>query len=237
MPIGSADWVSVQGDLPRRQVKTLEGPWRDGIDASKVEIQLDARFNVPTAQELEQWVRREGRDSSSLPAVERLLYSVDDPLVTRISLEHSQILVVTNGSFLLNLPLVNHEHRKLAGKLVNACGPAARVAFLESKDGGPDILDKEPDANAPTGFEVFTVWPIGVILLHLTALGILACITLFPVFGRPRELRKQPAADFGQHVTALGELLESTGDREYAVNRLRHYQEQCKLDTKTKRNR
>jgi hypothetical protein len=221
-------------------VTVLEGPWRDGIDSSKVEIELHARFDALSQADLESWMGREGLDASTPPAIDRLLYSAQDPLVTRISLNRwngSQILVVTNGSFLLNLPLVNHEHRKLAGKLINSCGPAIKVAFLESGDGGPEILDKEPDVHAPTGFEVFTVWPIGVILLHLTALGMLACITLFPVFGRPRELPPPTSADFGQHVTALGELLELTGDREYAVDRLRHYQEQSKHDTKTQRNR
>ena len=158
--------------------------------------------------------------------------------MSRLSVKNwngSQILVVTNGSFLLNMPLVNHEHRKLAGRLIDACGAPGPVVFLESGEGELEIFDKEPGANAPTGFEVFTVWPIGVILIHLTALGILACFTLFPVFGRPRELPPSATADFGQHVAALGELLELTGDREYAESRLRQYVEQAKHDPKTKR--
>ena len=236
----SCDWFTVQANLPHRQVKALRGPWSEGIDASKVNIELDARFAVPSNTEIEAWLAREGRNPSARVASERLLYTNEDPLVTRLSLDDwvdGQILVVTNGSFLLNLPLVNREHRKLAGKLMNACGPDARVAFLESDESGPPILEQEPGASAPTGFEVFTVWPIGVILLHLTALGILACITLFPVFGRPRELPPVTTADFGQHVTALGELLELTGDREYALNRLKQYHEQIKNEPQKKRNK
>ena len=36
------------------------------------------------------------------------------------------ILLVSNGSFLLNLPLVNHEHRKLADHVVRSVAPAGR---------------------------------------------------------------------------------------------------------------
>jgi len=32
-------------------------------------------------------------------------------------------VLVNNGSFLLNLPLVNLEHRKLAARLIGASGP------------------------------------------------------------------------------------------------------------------
>ena len=58
---------------------------------------------------------------TSQPQFEALLATEDDvdivTRVTRRSWHGGQIVVVANGSFLLNLPLVNHEHRKLADKL------------------------------------------------------------------------------------------------------------------------
>ena len=125
----------------------------------------------------------------------------------------------------MNLPLVNHEHRKLAGKLVAACGPTGKVVFLESGPGGPTVYDDEPDADGPTGFEIFTVWPVGLIVLHLTVLGITACLALFPIFGRPRQLEDDSPADFGKHVQALGELLEATDDQDYALQSIQHYRD------------
>jgi hypothetical protein len=62
-------------------------------------------------------------------------------------------------------------------------------------------------------------------------LGFLACVALFPVFGHPRELSSQSSTDFGQHVEALGELLEQTGDRAYAEQRLRTYHEHVRRDS------
>ena len=61
-----------------------------------------------------------------------LLQSEGDAIVAREWFDvrggdgESQLIVVANGSFLLNLPLVNREHRKLAGKLIAEIGtPAA----------------------------------------------------------------------------------------------------------------
>ena len=67
--------------------------------------------------------------------------------VTKPAWGDGQVIVVTNGSFLLNLPLVNHEHRKLAGHLIRECVPGTKVAFLESGPGGPPC--RTPRANRP----------------------------------------------------------------------------------------
>jgi hypothetical protein len=220
-------------NAPRRSARALSGPWATGVDETKAEILLAGRLEPPSDNDLDKWMARAPGGPKNKPQADTLLASDNEAVVTRFTCadwDQGQMIVVTNGSFLLNLPLVNHEHRKLAGKLIASCSDG-RTVFLESEAGGPPIFDKEPGANAPTGFEVFTVWPIGVILVHLTALGFLACLTLFPVFGRPREFVKSSTTDFGQHVEALGELLQQTGDRDYAVQRVRTYHELVRRDT------
>jgi len=222
----ACDWFTLRRGAARRQVRALEGLWSAGIDDSRLEIEWGARYDIPDAQASKAWMERRGEVGSS-PKYVPLLTSESATLISRVTLpgwDESQILVVTNGSFLLNLPLVNHEHRVLAGRLIAACGAAGkRVAFLESGPDGPPILDVEPDTKAPTGFEVFTVWPIGVVAMHFVILGITACFALLPVFGRPRHLEEEPRSDFGKHVEALGELLAKTGDHQYAANRVRDY--------------
>jgi hypothetical protein len=223
-------------DKPLLAAESLSGAWAVGIDGTKTDIELRGRMDVPAAGA----AGIVDLDSSfqENPLFERLLASQRETIVGRITWPDafeenttapgSQLLFVVNGSFLLNLPLVNHEHRKLAQRLITACGPPGRTVFLESGEGGPQVFASEPGVSAPTGFEVFTVWPLGVILVHLTALGFLACIAFFPVFGRPRQLPARPSSDFGQHVEALGELIEETGDREFAWQKLRSYQEQIR---------
>lgn len=224
----SFDWFVVHRNGGRRLVRSFTGAWAIGIDGGKTNIEIEGRYELPGDSHIEKWAAQTGFAFKERPLFERLLGSRGQTLAGRVTTKGQgtgQIVFVSNGSFLLNLPLANREHRKLAGKLIAACGAPGRVVFLESGKDGPAVYDQEPGDTAATGFEVFTVWPLGVILVHLTALGFLACITLFPIFGRPKELKPSSSADFGEHVTALGEMFEKIGDRNYARQRLRAYHE------------
>ena len=229
---GNHNWFILRRDDESRAVTSLEGPWAESIDSAQADIHLATQFDVPGEKQIETWVDKDEYPWFDPPQYSTLLSSQGKELVTRISFENgSQILVVANGSFLLNLPLVNHEHRKLAGKLISACAPPRRVVFLESEAGGPLVLEEEPDANYPTGLEIFTAWPLGAIVLHLTAVGILFCIAVFPIFGRAHRLDGVSPSDFGKHIIALGELLALTHDRQYAVDRVRYYYEHVRRDS------
>ena len=157
-----------------------------------------------------------------------LLKSGDDVLVSSATVGKDgvgELIVVANGSFLLNAMLVNHEHRKLAGKLIDRIGPPKKhVAFLESWSGGPPIYEKDPSGFS-TGVEIFHLWPANWILMHMAAVGILFCFARWPIFGRPREPRREPVADFGKHIDALALLLARSRDRAHAMARVLHYQQ------------
>lgn len=145
----------------------------------------------------------------------------------QLSSSGSQRITIANGSFLLNYPLVNKEHRKLAALLIQqiASGsPGKEMVFVESGPGGPAIRDHESLAKFQTGLEFFSVPPLGTFLCHLALLGILFCFVRWPIFGRPKEPPQQTGVDFGLHLDALASLLERTGDRKYAQLRLEQYQ-------------
>src|SRR5262249_15228128 len=118
-------------------------------------------------------------------------------------------ILVENGSFLLNLPLINHEHRMLAGELVAATGEAGSVVFLESGRGGPPI-DPPPADNSL--WTLFKGWPLGAILLQLMVAGIIFCFVRWPICGRPRVPFAPAITNFAPHVTAVGEMLTKTRD-------------------------
>ncbi|MCO6455688.1 MAG: hypothetical protein J5I93_10375, partial [Pirellulaceae bacterium] len=253
-----ARWFVLRRGDGRRQVRDLESPagdWLEDVDAARTGIVVEGWLDVPTARDVPRTRR------SDLPDSQVLLSGDGRPLVTRVTdrgWQGSQILVVANGSFLLNLPLVNHQHRILAGKLVDACGEPGEVAFLESGAEGLTVFEQEPDTAYPTGAELFTVWPLGAIALHLVALGILYCFAEFPIFGRPktqysltpveagqaaiatvmnlvinvqRPDTPKGQSDFGSHVQALGELLRRGGDTQYAQARLNYYHQHVKRDS------
>ena len=131
-----------------------------------------------------------------------LLESEGDALVWREDFSGSQLIIVANGSFLLNLQLVNHEHRKLAASLVREIGPEQHVVFLES-EGDPTVSDKDPEARMPTSTQFLEVAPFDGILLHLALVGISFCFCRWPIFGRPRQEPGVALSDFGEHVSSL----------------------------------
>ncbi|HEV3024016.1 MAG TPA: hypothetical protein VGX76_16185, partial [Pirellulales bacterium] len=80
------DWFKIKSD-DKREAEKLGGPWSKDIQSSKTQIELGAKL-ASTA------VRR------------RLLTAADDVLVARRQLSggnQSQLILIANGSFLLNL--------------------------------------------------------------------------------------------------------------------------------------
>ncbi len=194
------DWFEFEKDTSR-DVHTLSGPWARGLDVAQTEIRLGAKL-VPA-------------DSAG-----RLLTADEDVLVAEISKPQaagSRLILVANGSFLLNLPLVNQEHRKLSGALIAAAEAPGRVVFLESGPGGPPI---DPPWSENSVWQLFGAWPLNAILLHLAVLGIIFCFARWPIFGRPQTPPAELVSDFGKHVEAVGELLHRTHDRNFALGKI-----------------
>lgn len=205
-----AEWFIARGKRRQKQVKTLSGAayWLSDVDEKKIDIELNGRLIPP-------------------PEADVLVESEGDAIVSRQDMGNDgSLIVVVNGSFLLNMPLVNHENRKLAGLLIEEIGAAPQeVVFLESGPDGPPIWEEEPPEHAQTSLEILAVWPFNAIFLQLGALGLIFCYSRFPIFGRARPLAAPRLSDFGRHIAALASLLERTGDRAYALNRVAHYQQ------------
>jgi len=216
---------------PVQEVESIFGG-EIGIDESNVQIETSSRLDIPV----------EGDAKKPLVYdddyyIQPHLFALDEDserhaIITQVERGEwgdSKIILVENGSSVLNLPLVNHENRKIAGHLIDQCGDDKSVIFLESDASGLKI--EEHDPVYPTGMEAFTVWPLNIILLHLMALGILFCFAWFPIFGRPREGETETVSRFDKHVEALGELFARSGAMTYAKNRVNHYQQNVRRDS------
>jgi len=149
------------------------------------------------------------------------------PLVTRVTHPYwmdSEVIVVNNGSFLLNLPLVNHEHRKLADDLIEECGyEQMKVAFWDS-----DSFEPSAVADLPSEWAILTTWPVNFILLHLGVLGIVFLLWCFPIFGPAKDVPPSGVSDFAKHVDALGQLMADTKEGAYARAKLQTYRVQVR---------
>jgi hypothetical protein len=210
------NWFTVKTLSSPRRVTTLAGPWSAGVDPKKCNLRLHSAYQFSPTDEV---LLTDNRDTL---AARRRFHTPDS---WSAGVPPNQLIVVTNGSFLLNLQLINHEHRKLAAHLMSELPPASRIVFLESDPGGPPIRESEPVARPPSGLAIFSIWPLGGVLLHLAVLGVLFCFARLPIFGVPRDPPEGSLSDFGKHVNAFGELLHETHDRNYAQARIEQYRQ------------
>lgn len=208
------EWFQQMAE-PTEQVERLGGRWSRGIDPSKVEMTVGTVYAT------------DGRLFDAYPYdVVNLLTANGRNVVTRITFDNAyppdQVILVANGSFLTNAQLVNNEHRRLARRLIEAieefAGASQTIAFLETGVGGPSIF-----ATEPTGDLFEQLRPVLPIILQLAFLGIVLCFVYAPIFGRPKEALPPPAADFDQHLQALGALLRRSGNAAYAQQQVDDY--------------
>lgn len=206
------DWFSMKSSQSFFEVQPDRGPWSSDLDPARARVTVAASLEIPDP-------------SQGTRQYEVLLGSEETPLIVRLvdrqQWPTGQVIIVLNGASLLNLPLVDHENRKIAAQLIAACPEPHRVTFLESDPAGMRI--SKGAAKSFSGFSALTVWPMNAIVLHLVAAGVLFCAMVFPIFGRPRRIEDTTLSDFGKHIRAMGELLALSGDRETAMAKVRHY--------------
>jgi hypothetical protein len=222
------EWFDIYTGAPHRDVRTLAGPWAD-VDPAKIEIELNSRIERP----------------DNIRDRENLLESEQDVLVLRewymvgkyrryeLDEPRSQLITVVNGSFLVNLQLVNKEHRKLAARLIDSVGKPGRVVFIES-DEATRIRDADGSGDSQetaSMTDVFGVWPLSVILLQWAVVLALFCFSRWAIFGPPRDPPPPPSSDFSRHVGALAETWELTRDSSYAQSRWQYYQEHVRSES------
>lgn len=206
-------WFTLDHTAKSQRVTQVDGEerWTGGFDVNKAELELNTQLDPDFDAEV------------------LLETAAGEPLVTTMPWNSGKLILVANGSFLLNMPLVNHEHRKLGGQLIDELGNSPReVVFLASDESGPTVSDT--DEAMRSGLEILTIPPFNLILLHLSIVGIIFAFARWPIFGVARPWNDEHVGDFGRHVAALGRLLRLTRNQGYAHERIRQYQQLPKGD-------
>jgi hypothetical protein len=197
-------------EVKTTRVKKIGGPWARQIDQAGLQINRSGRL-TPISTKAKVLLRGDRKS---------LVYQFN----VQRSGPASRLTVIDNGAFLLNVPLVRHEHRKLAGRLVKEIGSdPKRIVFLESGSEGVPIREHDSDGRVPTGMSLFSLWPISGVLFHLALLGMIFALSRWPIFGTPRRLPQPSLTDFGRHVRALGAMLAQSGDSTFARKSLETY--------------
>ena len=241
--IQELDWFTIDMTQSNRFVRDLtasDSYWLDSIEIDKCEIAIRGEI--------------QHRDFNNTGwNYEDLILAEDTPLLFRmgpLGYQDSSVLVAQNGSFLLNYSLINHEHRKLAGKIIDFCGEDLQVTFVESRQGGPSVGGNPPPSTNPNRpdreqrpgfFNLLMTNPLGLILIHLCIAGLIYCFLRFPVFGRARERftvstivdhkdENRDIRNFGRHIDAVGGLLHKTRDTQHAATTIQYYDQHVSND-------
>lgn len=150
--------------------------------------------------------------------------------------QDSQLFVVAGGSLLTNFGLLQPRARELLVELENQSRMTAgqedlKVAFLVASPRALQVSSVDAESQQVFGMEVFTSWPLNVLSMHLFVLGVLVCLMLFPIFGRPRHLPTASSTDFADHISAVAALMAKTGTPQDAQQRLDQYWAQSRGQT------
>ncbi len=145
MPVqGATPWFVLRRDQPLKRIRKVSGPWAKNVKG-EVDILVQGRLTIPTRTDIDAFEKDLAADPGEYdidhPEGEVLLESNGVPLVYRMSRPDwrgGQVIVVNNGSFLLNLPLLKSSHQQIAQEIVGECS-VGRTAFLSSDEGGPVV--------------------------------------------------------------------------------------------------
>jgi hypothetical protein len=157
----------------------------------------------------------------------------------------SRIVVVAGGSLLTNYAFTRPANQRLADRIIAAAQPSGTtssgtpssgkdepvVGFLTSDWGNVPVSERQADTPQSTGMEFLTEWPISIVTMHGVVLGVLVCLMLIPIFGRPKRLRQVAANSFGHHLDAVAALMNRAGGEAYARERISDYRKRMHGET------
>jgi hypothetical protein len=208
------DWFQMKGGS-EQPAKQLNGLWSNQLTTSNSSIRQGRIRLVPPT-----------RGAMGARPHQVLLGSSAGPLIYRLqpaSTFDGQVIVVTNGSMLMNYSLVNSENRVLADLLVAESSRFGKVLFLES--GPEDIRISNTDARQGAQWAWVGQPPLNYIVPHFLVLGVIYCFVWFPIFGRARRLPSDSNSNFGLHIESVGRSLANSGQEDEArriIDRYRH---------------
>jgi hypothetical protein len=224
-----------EDDSPTIESRRLGGPWADSVDDPSLELEtkkllkpIDYSTNVPEPYVdpeapnayYSYEVSDEFRDSPM--EVTDLLTVDENPFAFCISPESSpgqRLIVISNGSFLINLSLIDSEKQKLASRVADEC--IGDVVFLDSGAQWPVIGGRGNDPKLAWSW--IAQPPMNYIVPHFLFWGVLYCFVYFPNFGRPRRLKFHPPKSFSKHIQAVGEILRRSKEHSWARQRIDEY--------------
>jgi hypothetical protein len=185
--------------LPPRVCKKLSGPWATDIDAAKAAITVHEPLKADRGRTL---LEEDGK-----------------PLVVEKRIGKGRVLVIANGSFLLNEAVAHPARRALAERVIEWAGrDESPVALVE---GSGVLADGD---GMPTLWSLLSRLPsFRWVAIQSGLAALLAALARAPRLGRPRPVPPSGADRPAEHALALGALLARTGAAQDARDLVAEY--------------
>jgi hypothetical protein len=148
--------------------------------------------------------------------------------VTCPNWKNSQVLVIAGGSLLTNYALAHESGLRLADRIVDQARTHLAdeefiTSFATTELSEIPVRDSVGEIEAPSGMEFLTTWPLSLVTIHGLIAGLIACLVMLPIFGRPRRLMGKSLANFGGHLDAVATMLSRRDSQGFAENRIREF--------------
>ncbi|MCH2181235.1 MAG: DUF4350 domain-containing protein [Mariniblastus sp.] len=193
-PPTDCDWFQAASHTDQNTT-SLKGPLSVGVDVPESHLSYHTLLSP----------------NPDKPGLTESLLTVDGKVFAfslhRDEWNDGQVIVISNGSFLLNYPLINIENRVMVGNLLDLTIYSNDVLFLES---GSEVTISDTEYENHNRWAWITKPPLKYIVPQFFFWGILFCFVFFPIFGRPRMSPRRSPSNFKHHISALGRLLART---------------------------
>lgn len=240
-PISSADgaskvsgpWNDLVADDDAVTIEWVASPYVESDGTPATAVPMWSPFN-PTGPTQTGFGRPSGTVERSSTEVnyQPLMSATSGDIVARVtspSWKDSQVVVVSAGSWLTNFSLAHPTGLALANRLVQQTRQVSTsepmvVSFSTTSWDEIPIRKPSDEFAAPSGMEFLTTWPLSLVTIHGLIAGLIACLVMLPIFGRPRRLVGKDLANFGGHLDAVAALMSRRDSVGYAQARIREYQ-------------
>jgi hypothetical protein len=197
------------------EIESIDGPWAEDLLPEYLTLQLGSLRLVPP-------------DPVENIQITTLLEVNGQPYVFQLKRpNYSRVIVVNNGSGLLNFPLSQFGNEEFAQLLADEHFGYSQIVFLESGESEPRITNSDTKPNMWTWIQEP---PLNYIVPHFIVLGILACFVFFPIFGRPRRSVTPATTRFSEHTESIGRLIGNSSQVSEARDALAQYQKTIRSD-------
>lgn len=204
----------------------LTGVWAKDMASENVSIPIRGYF-IPTgshASNERQTVDK--KDEASENVVDNVLLASKSGLPILFSMKSDywdggNVFVVANGAMLTNEGMTYRGHRQFAQRIIEEFPSKGRIGFLSPIQETP--MRSDSAQQEASGLELLRVWPLSLISIQALLAGFIVLLALFPIFGRSQQLPQESRSDFGLHIEALGQLLQKSEDKTYALLQIASY--------------